>query len=169
MIEELPAIEEERQALEEEHEIMEEARAEEQPRPPVTLMLTDEAGQKRLISEEPEGYWMQRKSKQRREERETQEAFLAVETKTSPVPSVQSQELAWVKFLTGRCGKVELALAALADGAKVSKRQDKLLERRVGKPGRSELRERDLPGHLKGALAEAKIKEWSGWAQKRYG
>ena len=113
---------------------MEEARAEEPPRPPVTLMLTDEAGQKRLISEEPEGYWMQRKSRQRREERETQDAFLAVEAKTSPVPSAQSQELAWVKFLTGRCGKVELALAALADGAKVSKRRTSCWNDESGNP-----------------------------------
>ncbi len=58
-----------------------------------------------------------------------------------------------MKFLTARCGSVELALAAVADGNELSKKRTKLLGRRQGTPGRRELKEKDLPKHLRDALA----------------
>ena len=57
-----------------------------------------------------------------------------------------------------------MVLAAVAEGVELSRRKTKLLGRREGKPGRRELKEKELPKHLVQALAEAKMKEWSGWS-----
>ncbi len=74
---------------------------------------------------------MQRKSKLRKQRREddtvTQEALLAVEAKTQQDATTEAREVDWMKFLTARCGSVEVALAAAADGAELSKKQTKLL------------------------------------------
>ncbi len=110
---------------------------------------------------------MQRKSKLRKQRHEddtvTQEALFAVETKTQTDATTEAREVDWTKFLTARCGSVESALAAVADGIELSKKQTKLLGRREGKPERRELKEKDLPKHLRGVLAQAKMKEWNGW------
>ncbi len=65
----------------------------------------------------------------------------------------EAKEFDWVKFLMAQCGHVVLAQAAVADGVELSKEQTKLLGRRQGKPGRRELKEKDLPKHLRDALA----------------
>ena len=96
--------------------------------------------------------------KQRREDDATQEAMLAIEAKTQVDVSAEAKEHDWVKFVTRRCGKVKVVLAAVADGAELSKKQTKLLGRRQGKPGRRELKEMDMPKHLRAALAQAKMK-----------
>ena len=131
------------------------------------LALMDDAGQKRVVNWDPDSFWMQRKSKLRKQRCEddtvTQEALLAVEAKTQQDATTEAREVDWMKFLTARCGSVELALAAVADGVELSKKQTKLLGRRHRKPGRRELKEKDLPKHLRDALAQAKMKEWTGW------
>ena len=55
-----------------------------------------------------------------------------MEAKTQQDATTEAREVDWMKFLTARCGIVGLALAAVADGAELSKKQTKLLGRRQG-------------------------------------
>ncbi len=74
---------------------------------------------------------MKRKNALWEQRQEDQTGMIAVDTN-------EAKERDWVKFLTAHCGHVELALAAVAAGAELSKKETKLLG---GKPGRRELRD----------------------------
>ncbi|CAK0906672.1 unnamed protein product [Prorocentrum cordatum] len=89
-----------------------------------------------------------------------------LEAKTALIAEGQNHEACdrlWIRLLAKRSGQIKMAYAAKAEGMPVSKTLEKQLGRRKGKPGRRELRERDIPKHLKEALDEAKKKEWSSW------
>ena len=64
-----------------------------------------------------------------------------------------ARDKAWKKFLAERSGPMELAFAAVTEKGGTPK----------VKPGRRELKERDLPKYLLPKLAAAKLKEWTGW------
>ena len=50
------------------------------------------------------------------------------------------------------------------NGGKLSAAAKKSLGKRQGKPGRLEIKEKDLPKYLTEKLAHAKLKEWTSWA-----
>ncbi|CAK0856476.1 unnamed protein product, partial [Prorocentrum cordatum] len=126
-------------------------------RPP---LLGEVDGQKRQISFDADTYWLARRRHLQARHQEELEAKTAI---IAEGRNCEAGDRLWTLLLTERSEQIEKADAAKAEGMPVSKTLEKQLGRCKGKPGRRELKEREIPKHLKEALDEAKKKEWSSW------